>query len=54
MRLIDGLVYYDDGLKEAGEDYREYLQSLRDEVLLYHDWSRKQMNLPIPKRSSTP
>lgn len=54
MKLINGLVYYDDGLKEAGEDYKEYLQSLRDEAILYLDWSRKQMNLPLPKRSAEP
>lgn len=54
MKLIDGLVYYDDGLREADEDYREYLQSLRDEVMLYLDWKRKQMALPLAKRSDAP
>lgn len=50
MKLIDGLLYYDDGLREADDDYKEYLDSLRDEAIPYLDWKRKQMNLPIPKR----
>lgn len=54
MKLIDGLVYYDDGLREAGEDYKEYLQSLRDGAILYLDWTRKRMNLPLPKKNDTP
>jgi len=51
MRLVDGLVYYDDGLREAGEPYKEYLRSLREEVTLYIDWMRKQKDLPIPARA---
>jgi len=50
MKLIDGLVYYDDGLREAGDDYKDYLKSLEHEAIPYMDWKRKQMNLPIPKR----
>ncbi len=50
MKLIDGLIYYDDGLREANDDYKDYLKSLQKEALSYLDWKRKQMNLPIPKR----
>jgi hypothetical protein len=50
MKLIDGLIYYDDGLREADDDYKDYLKSLKNEALSYLDWKRKQMNLPIPKR----
>jgi hypothetical protein len=50
MKLIDGLRYYDDGLREADDDYKEYLESLRNEAIPYLDWKRKQMNLPIPQR----
>lgn len=50
FKLIDGLLYYDDGLREADADYREYLDSLKDEAIPYLDWKRKQMNLPIPVR----
>jgi len=48
--LIDGLLYYDDGLREADDDYKDYLKSLKNEVTTYLDWSRKKMNLPVPKR----
>ncbi|MFC1760621.1 hypothetical protein ACFL6U_00900 [Planctomycetota bacterium] len=51
FKLIDGLLYYDDGLREASEDYKDYLDSLQNEAIPYLDWKRKQMNLPIPKRS---
>lgn len=50
MKLIDGLIYYDDGLREADDDYKDYLKSLKNEAIPYLDWKRKQMNLPIPKR----
>jgi len=50
MKLIDGLLYYDDGLREADDDYTEYLDSLRNQAIPYLDWKRKQMNLPIPER----
>ncbi len=50
MKLIDGLVYYDDGLREADDDYKDYLKSLEHDAVPYLDWKRKQMNLPIPKR----
>ena len=50
LTLIDGLVYYDDGLREADDDYKDYLKSLEHEAIPYLDWKRKQMNLPIPKR----
>ena len=50
FKLIDGLLYYDDGLREAGADYKEYLDSLKNEAATYLDWKRKQMNLPIPVR----
>jgi len=50
MKLIDGLLYYDDGLREADDDYQDYLKSLKNEAISYLDWKRKQMNLPIPKR----
>jgi hypothetical protein len=52
MRLIDGLIYYDDGLREADDDYEDYLKSLKNEAIPYLDWKRKQMNLPIPKRKN--
>jgi len=48
MKLIDGLLYYDDGLREADDDYKEYLRSLQNEAIPYLDWKRKQMNLPLP------
>jgi hypothetical protein len=48
--LIDGLLYYDDGLREADDDYKDYLKDLKDEAIIYLDWKRKKMNLPIPKR----
>jgi hypothetical protein len=48
--LIDGLFYYDDGLREADDDNKDYLKSLKDEALTYLDWKRKKMNLPEPKR----
>ncbi len=54
IKLIDGLVYYDDGLREVGEDYRAYLQSLKDEDIVYLDWTRKRRNLPLPVRNDTP
>ncbi|MHC4585075.1 MAG: hypothetical protein ACYS3N_11125 [Planctomycetota bacterium] len=50
MKLIDGLLYYDDGLREADDDYKDYIKSLKNEAISYLDWKRKQMNLPIPKR----
>ena len=50
MRLIEDLRYYDDGLREADDDYKEYLDSLRIEAIPYWDWKRKQMNLPVPER----
>lgn len=50
MLLIDGLVYYDDGLREVGEEYRDYLKSLEREAVTYLDWKRKKMNLAIPER----
>jgi len=50
MKLIDGLVYYDDGLREADDDYKDYLKGLEHEAIPYLDWKRKQMNLPVPKR----
>lgn len=53
MKLIEGLWYYDDGLQEADDDYKEYLDSLQNEAILYLDWKRKQMNLPIPQRKGT-
>lgn len=48
MKLIDGLLYYDDGLREADDDYKDYLKSLQNEAITYLDWKRKQMNLPLP------
>jgi len=51
FKLFDGLTYYDDGLTEASEDYKDYLDSLENEAIPYLDWKRKQMNLPIPKRT---
>jgi hypothetical protein len=48
--LIDGLLYYDDGLREADDDYKDYLKDLKDEAIIYLDWKRKKMNLPVPKR----
>lgn len=48
MKLIDGLQYYDDGLREADDDYKEYLNSLQNEAIPYLDWKRKRMNLPLP------
>ena len=48
MKLIDGLLYYDDGLREADDDYKDYLKSLQNEAIPYLDWKRKQMNLPLP------
>lgn len=53
-KLIDGLVYYDDGLREADDDYKDYLKSLEHEAIPYLDWKRKQMNLLIPKRENVP
>jgi hypothetical protein len=50
IKLIDGLIYYDDGLREVGDEYKEYLNDLREEAIPYLDWKRKKMNLPIPKR----
>lgn len=49
IKLVDGLMYYDDGLREADEDYKDYLASLKKEADTYLDWKRKQMNLPVPK-----
>lgn len=48
FKLIDGLIYYDDGLREGGEKYKEYLKSLEKEALRPIDWNRKEMGLPIP------
>ncbi|MHC4656966.1 MAG: hypothetical protein ACYS91_18400, partial [Planctomycetota bacterium] len=50
IKLIDGLLYYDDGLREGGEKYKEYLKSLEKEALRPIDWNRKEMGLPIPDR----
>lgn len=50
IKLINGLLYYDDGLREAEADYKDYLKSLQNEAIPYLDWSRKQRNLPIPHR----
>lgn len=52
MMLIEGLVYYDDGLREADDDYEEYLKRLENEAAPYLDWKRKQMNLRIPERGT--
>ena len=46
--LSDGLLYYDDGLREV-EDYQDYLKSLRDEAIPYADWKAKQMSLSLPQ-----
>ncbi len=43
MALIDGLRYYDDGLREIGADFKDYLKSLQDEAVPYPDWKQKQM-----------
>lgn len=48
FKLIDGLLYYDDGLREADADYKDYLKSLQQEAVPYLDWKRKQMNVPVP------
>ena len=45
----DGLQHYDDGLREVGEEYRDYLKSLEQETLSFLDWQRKRMNLPLPR-----
>jgi hypothetical protein len=50
MELIPGLRYYDDGLREAREEWLSYLKSLKHEALSPIDWRRKQMNLPLPVR----
>lgn len=50
MKLTDGLVYYDDGLREVGDEYKDYLRSLEHEAIPYLDWKREQMDLPIPRR----
>ncbi|MEN6425724.1 MAG: hypothetical protein ABFE13_10195 [Phycisphaerales bacterium] len=50
MELIPGLRYYDDGLAEDGEGYKDYLKSLEQEAIPPIDWRRKQMNLPLPAR----
>jgi hypothetical protein len=50
MALIPGLRYYDDGLREAREEWLSYLKSLEHEALSPIDWRRKQMNLPLPVR----
>jgi hypothetical protein len=39
--LIDGLWYYDDGLREGGPQYREYLKSLEKEVTTPFEYRRK-------------
>jgi CHASE3 domain sensor protein len=41
-------------LREAGDEYKDYLKSLEQEAIPYLDWKRKQMNLPIPKRRNVP
>lgn len=41
LKLIDGLVYYDDGLREADDDYRDYLDSLEEKAITYLDWKRQ-------------
>ena len=53
MELIAGLRYYDDGLREAGADYEDYLKSLEHEAIPPIDWQRKRMNLPIPERGDS-
>ena len=50
MRLIDGLRYYDDGLREGGDEYKEYLKSLQHEAITPMDWRRKRMNPPVPDK----
>jgi len=45
----DGLQYYEDGLREVGVEYRDYLKSLEQETLSFLDWQRKRMNLPLPR-----
>jgi len=50
MELMPGLRYYDDGLREAREEWLSYLRSLEHEALSPIDWRRKQMNLPLPVR----
>jgi hypothetical protein len=54
IELISGLRYYDDGLKEADADYRDYLKSLQNEAISYLDWKRKQTNPPVAERNRTP
>lgn len=41
IKLIDGLWYYDDGLREGGPEYRKYLKSLEKEALSPIEWRRK-------------
>ncbi len=48
MELIPGLRYYDDGIREVGEGYKRYLQSLKDEAIPYAQWASKQPSLPPP------
>jgi hypothetical protein len=50
IKLLDGLFYYDDGLREGAQDYKDYLKDLRTESVTYLDWKRKQMNLPVPNK----
>ncbi len=41
IQLIDGLWYYDDGLREGGPGYRDYLQSLEKEVTTPIEYRRQ-------------
>ena len=44
FQIIDGLWYYDDGLREADDDYIDYIKSLENEAITYGEWKRKQTN----------
>ena len=51
IELADGLLYYyDDGLREADDDYRDYLASLAHEAVPYLNWKQKQMKQPLPEK----
>lgn len=52
MMLVKGLFYYDDNITDAGPEYQEYPQSLKQEPLTYREWARKNMQNKDPNNTT--
>ncbi|MBC8379228.1 MAG: hypothetical protein H8E62_08640, partial [Planctomycetes bacterium] len=52
IKLIDGLVYYDDWIRDGGGEYKKYLKGLKDEAVTFLEWQRKHEDLSSPEGST--